>query len=103
MLLDCRKGYTWCVLFDLKGLWQILDGQHRLTARHISHARCRYTVAGRDEEMLTFCIGSTAAAWHLPLLLFAALLCWQGGWGGGRLALATPLFLAGMCLRADGS
>ena len=79
MLLGCGRGHSCRVLFDFKGLWQILDGPHRLTARHISHATCQYTVAGRDEEMLTFCIGSTAAAWHLPLLLFAALLCWQGG------------------------
>ena len=95
MLLGCGRGHSWRVLFDFEGLWQILDGPHRLIARPISHATCEDTVAGCNDEMLTFGVGSIAAAGHLPQLLFAALLCWEGGWGGGRLALAMLLFLAG--------
>jgi hypothetical protein len=52
------------------------------------------------DEMLTFGVGSIAAAGQLPQRLFAALLCWQVGRGGGRLALAMLLFLAGRCRHA---
>ena len=99
-MLGCGRGHSWGVLFDFEGLWQILDGPHRLIARPISHATYEDTVAGCNDEMLTFGVGSIAAAGHLPQRLFAALLCWQVGRGGGRLALAMLLFLAGRCRHA---